>query len=42
MYSLVLVVVALAIALQPLARYATRRALSNVEGYVGSFEDARA
>jgi hypothetical protein len=34
------VVIASAIALQPLARYATRRALASVPGYAGSFEDA--
>ena len=38
--SLLLVGVAFAIALQPLARYATRRALASVPGYAGSFEDA--
>lgn len=38
--SLLLVGVAFAIAVQPLARYATRRALSSVPGYAGSFEDA--
>jgi hypothetical protein len=32
--------VAFAIALQPLARYGTRRALASVAGYVGSFDDA--
>jgi hypothetical protein len=38
--ALLLVTVAFVIALQPLARYATRRALASVPGYVGSFEDA--
>lgn len=38
--SFLLVVIAFAIALQPLARYATRRVLSSVPGYVGSFEEA--
>jgi hypothetical protein len=36
----VVLAVAFALALQPLARYATRRALDSVEGYRGSFEDA--
>ena len=39
-WSLLLVVVAFAIALQPLAAYATRRALASVPGYVGSFDEA--
>ena len=38
--ALLLVAVVFVIALQPLARYATRRALASVPGYVGSFEDA--
>ena len=38
--AVVVLAVAFAIALQPLARYATRRALDSVEGYRGSFEDA--
>lgn len=37
---LLLLVVGVAIALQPLARHATRRALGSVAGYVGSFADA--
>jgi len=40
LWALVLVVAVSAIALQPIARYATRRALASVPGYVGSFEDA--
>jgi hypothetical protein len=40
LWALLLVVVAFAIALQPIARYATRRALASVPGYVGSFDDA--
>ncbi len=39
-WALLLVVIALAIGLQPLARYETRRALASVEGYTGSFSDA--
>jgi hypothetical protein len=40
LWAFLLVVVAFAIALQPIARYATRRALASVPGYVGSFDDA--
>lgn len=40
LWGLLLVTVAFAIAIQPLARYATRRALSSVPGYVGSFDEA--
>jgi Domain of Unknown Function (DUF748) len=39
--ALVVLAVAFTFALQPLTRYATRRALDSVEGYQGSFEDAR-
>jgi hypothetical protein len=38
--AVLLLAVGFAVALQPLARYATRRALDSVEGYQGSFEDA--
>ena len=40
LWSVLLVGVAFAIALQPLARYGTRHALASIPGYVGSFEDA--
>jgi len=40
LWSFLLMVVAFAIAIQPLARYATRRTLASISGYVGSFEDA--
>ena len=40
LWAVLLVVVVFAIALQPLVRYATRRALASVPGYVGSFDDA--
>ena len=37
---LLLLVVAFAIALQPIVRYETRKVLSSIPGYVGSFDDA--
>jgi hypothetical protein len=40
LWSLVVLVVGFAFALQPLARYATRRVLASVPGYVGSFDEA--
>jgi len=40
LWSVLVLVVAFAVALQPLAAYATRRVLSSVPGYVGSFDEA--
>ncbi|HEY1905858.1 MAG TPA: DUF748 domain-containing protein [Myxococcaceae bacterium] len=40
LWGLLLATVAFTIALQPLVRYGTRRALASVSGYVGSFDDA--